>query len=170
LLAEGGNKPTTNFPNAGGGAAGGNASGGNTLNIQGDAGGNPSSNNGAEGSGGGGGAAPNPNGTKAGSPGAVLGISQWDPAGIFITGSRFGVTGTTPGGGGSGANIFFPGTGGVFYKYPGGSAGGYFKHVLTRGVDGPEPADLIAFAVGNGGAANAVGGAGANGRAKFSWD
>lgn len=166
LTAEGGNKASTNFPNAPNTAVGGVGIGGNTLNLQGDPGGSPSTFNGSEGYGGPGGGSPF-GGVQ--SEGARLEVNQWDSGAIFFTGSRFGHDGNAPGGAGSGSNIFIPSAGGVFSKYPGGSGAGYVKHVLTRGIDGPEPLDLIAFAVGNGGATNAVGGKGAQGRAKFSW-
>lgn len=166
LTAGGGHKATTNFANAPNAALGGTASGGNTLNLQGGPGGSPSNFNGNQGLGGAGGDSPF-GGT--GALGARLEVSQWDSGALFFTGSRFGIDGNAPGGGGSGANIFVPVSAGSFFKYPGGAGGGYVKHVLTRGAGGPVPGALIAFLVGIGGASNAVGGRGANGRAKFSW-
>lgn len=163
LVAHGGGKSGITMPNTNGTpAAGGTASGGNTENTTGGDGGLPTPFSGDTGYTGAGGSAPH-----GGAGGAAV-FNAWGGAGS-IPGWRFGIAGEAPGAGGSGRSVFFPGAGGQIHKYPGGAAGGYFKHVLHRGVDGPAPGDLILGVVGAGGASVQSNGAGANGRIKFSY-
>lgn len=176
LTAEGGKKATTTGPNSGTGAGlGGAASGGNTANITGEGGSPPAPATSDYGISGKGGDAP------FGSVGGA-GISNWSSgfpgsalAFAILYGTKagqltygFGLEAETgPGGGGSGRNIwqFLIGAS----KYPGGGAGGYVKHVLTKGIDGPITGNLIAYAVGAGGISTQPDGGGARGRVRFSW-
>lgn len=160
LTAGGGVKATASAANSGTGAGtGGAASGANTLNVAGGDAGVPSPASSGEGLSGKGGDAPN--------GGGVGGPSQTN-SGYMI---RYGNDGQSPGGGGSGRNISTSIAGGTYFKFPGGGSGGYFKHVLRRGIDAaaPAPGDMIAWTVGAGGLSPSGDGHGANGRARFSW-
>jgi len=177
LTAEGGNKATATVPNAGTGAGtGGAASGGNTANIPGGDGSPPSPVSPLPGFSGKGGDCPNgsPGGAGVGNNGHLkYGDSPWGSkaSSVVIGGSDLpgGTVTGAPGGGGSGMNLFSDTVLPSWYKYPGGGAGGYVKHVLTKGIDGPDEGDLIAFTVGVGGVSTQPDGGGANGRARFSW-
>lgn len=161
LVANGGNKATTNSPNSGTGfGTGGTASGGNNTNATGGNGDPPSPTTSAGGTTGRGGSAPN--GGAGGAPvAAAFGVTQ------------HGNPGNAPGGGGSGQAIFQPFGGGTESKYPGGGSSGYFQHVFTAGAPGaPAPGTVLNFNVGAGGVANLAGtifgGAGANGEMRFT--
>jgi hypothetical protein len=157
LIAHGGHKATTSAANSGTGAGtGGTATGANTFNVTGGNAGVPSPTTTGGGTSGKGGDAPV--GGLGGSP-----VSNSD------TMIRYGINGAAPGGGGSGRNLSTSIAGGTYFKYPGGGTGAYFKHVLTRGIDGPEPGDVIAWSVGAGGVSPIGDGNGANGRVRFSW-
>ena len=163
LLAEGGSKSAITTPNTTGTPApGGPASGGDTENTTGGDGGLPAYDgpSGWSGFSGKGGDAPH------GGLGGPAVYSN-DP----FNGFKVGKDGSAPGGGGSGRIVFVPSSGGSFSKYPGGAAGGYFKHIVTIGGVSPdvEPGDLIAYSVGAGGVSTQPNGRGANGRIKFSW-
>lgn len=128
--------------NAGGG--GGPASGGNTTNTTGNSGGGRT--------------------TSGTGGGAASGGGNVSPPGA----NGAGTAGSTPGGGGSGARLSSVGGGA--------GGGGYSKSVYTRGVTSGAPAigASLAYAVGAGAAPNIVpglnnGGAGTNGRVKFTW-
>jgi hypothetical protein len=177
LVAEGGNKASQTTPNVGTGAGtGGAASGGNTANVPGGDGSVPSPPSVAEGISGKGGDAPFGSEGGAGVLNAYEGLKYGSsPYGTKASSLEAkGIPGQTvdpglPGGGGSGRNIFAFVSGGSFFKYPGGGAGGYVKHVLTKGIDGPDVGDPIAYVVGAAGVSSQLDGAGAAGRVKFSW-
>ena len=157
LTAEGGHKPTAVAPNLGTGAGtGGVASGGNAVNTNGGDGGLPSPLSAVGGESGKGGDAP---------LGGVGGSPQTNPGVMIVSGND----GTIPGGGGSGRNVSTSIAGGTYFKFPGGGSGCYVKHVLHRGVDGPEPGDVWGYEIGVGGVSPIGDGSGANGRARFSW-
>jgi hypothetical protein len=165
LTANGGSPSAIASPNANGTPApGGTATGGNTTNTTGGAGGLPSPFNSGDGESGKGGDAPN--GGLGGA--AVANGFSFMIAGLY-PGFKYGNAGAAPGGGGSGRNLFSSVGGGTVFKYPGGGSGGYFKHVLHRGVDGPNPGDVILGFVGAGGTSSTGDGSGANGRLKFSY-
>jgi len=175
LTAEGGNKASTSAANAPTGAGtGGAATGGNTANIVGGDGDPPFPNTTGLGNSGKGGDCPNGSlgGLAVYNGGAQL-IYGWHPwgskAGKVVIGAVDQPGGTVtggPGGGGSGRNIAI---GTHRFKYPGGGAGAYVKHVLTKGIDGPDEGDLIAYVIGAAGVSTQPDGAGANGRVRFSW-
>lgn len=157
LAAGGGVKASTAAANSGSGfGTGGVATGANTANTPGGDAGVPSPTSSALGTSGKGGDAP------FGGPGG-------SPATNTDTMIRYGNKGQAPGGGGSGRNTSTSVAGGTAFKFPGGGAGSYFKHVLTRGINGPEPGDIIAWSVGAGGLSSIGDGSGANGRVRFSW-
>lgn len=151
MTANGGARTTVNANGAGGGV-GGTASGGNTTNTTGGTGGDPSPLNTSAGTSGAGG---------AGASGGAGGLAGGSPS--------TGAAGTAPGGGGAGSNN--SAGGGTFQKFAGGGGAGYSKSVYTFGVTSgfPTVAQLLAYSVGAGPAANASGGAGANGRVRFTW-
>lgn len=156
LTANGGTRSTATVPNATSGSVGGTASGGNTTNTAGAAGASPNPLTTAQGNSGKGGDCPN---------GGVGGAQVTNAANTLVVG----VSGQVPGGGGSGRNA---GTGvGTWDKYPGGAAGGYVKHILTRSGGGPAIGSLIAYATGGQRTANAGtnNGNGAYGQVKFTW-
>lgn len=158
LTAHKGAKASATVPNSGTGAGtGGTATGGNTANITGGNGDPPAPASVGTGGSGKGGDSPN------GGLGGFVAVN-----GSF--GLVSGMDGFIPGGGGSGRNLFSSVSGGSYFKYPGGGAGGYFRHEFIFGVAGsPAVADLIAYSVGAGGASTLGNGAGAHGRVKFSW-
>lgn len=155
LTAHGGAKSTATTPNGTPTpAAGGTATGGNQANVTGGAGGVPV--NGVSGKGG----------------DAPFGGSGGDAVSAPVPWTSFsGHDGAAPGAGGSGFCVLLNHIAGADQAtaFPGGAAGGYFKHVLTKDVDGPDPGDHIAYACGLGGAPTNGNGAGAPGRVRFSW-
>jgi hypothetical protein len=88
-----------------------------------------------------------------------------------------GIAGNAPGGGGTGWAINVnqgPGFGWQSYAHASGGGGGYTSKTYVRGEPGaPDIGDLLAYAVGAGGASVGSGssesGAGAAGRVKFTW-
>lgn len=157
LTAHKGTKASATVPNSGINAGtGGTATGGNTTNTTGENGGVPAP--ASVGAGGAGKGGDSPNG---GHSFAAVNASFGTVAGF---------DGEIPGAGGGGRNIFSSVSGGSYFKYPGGGAGGYFRHEFIFGVAGsPAVADLIAYSVGAGGDATLGNGRGAHGRVKFSW-
>lgn len=159
LTAGGGDRASATSPNVPSTAAGGTATGGNTANVVGQAGAAPFPADGSTTLG--------HSGKGGDAPFGGLGGAE-----VFnnYAGMNLGRDGQAPGGGGSGLNQLVPSGDGNFYKYPGGASGGYVRHELTFGVDGPTPGDMIAWSVGAGGInASKKNGNGANGRVKFSW-
>jgi hypothetical protein len=164
LVANGGDKSATTTPNTTGTPApGGTASGGDIANTTGGDGGVPSPANNNAGVTGKGGDAPNGGLGGAG----IVSVVPSSPGGMRQVGND----GAAPGGGGSGRHQWIPSGDLLASKYPGGAAGGYFRHELTLGGMAPEVEenDLIAYAVGNGGVSTQPDGRGAQGRIKFSW-
>lgn len=162
LTAGGGNKPSATNPNLGTGTGtGGVATGGNNVNTPGGDAPLPSPTSIGEGLSGAGGSAPNGGLGGDGVPNNALTT--------FSDAIKAGRAGVAPGGGGSGRNWAAGTGGGSYFKYPGGGAGSYVKHVLTKGIDGPDPGDMIDYVVGAGGVPSNLDGRGANGRVRFSW-
>lgn len=141
------------------GGLGGTSSGANTENTTGGPGGAPSPLSGAPGYSGEGGTSPH---------GGIGGERIYQ---VFEIGRNYyyGHDGQGPGGGGSGHSMWYPAGDAVFDKKPGGGAGGYSKHVVTRGSGAAEPGDFIGYVVGNGGVSTNGDGRGAQGRVRFSW-
>lgn len=163
LTANGGSKSAITTPNTTGTPApGGSATGGNVSNTTGGAGGLPTPLNDGAGLTGKGGDAP------SGGVGGDAVASPPNTEGSPVATLKSGVNGAAPGGGGSGRHVYVPSGDLLAKKYPGGGAGGYFKHSLVIGVDIDED-DLIAYSVGAGGTSTQPNGSGANGRIKFSW-
>lgn len=139
---------------------GGTASGGNTTNTTGNSGANGSSQNSPT---------PGVGGTGGGSPNGGA-----DRTGPSADADAPGNAGNAPGGSGSGSVFDFPGTPDINLASRGNGGGGYSKSVYTRGVTSGAPAigALLAYSVGaggtGGGGTRAKGGAGANGRVRFT--